>query len=148
VKFRPLQDRVLIRRIEEEEKTAGGIIIPDTAKEKPMEGEVIAAGPGTRGDDGKLHPLDVKVGDRVLFGKWSGTEIKIDGEDFVVAKGRPVTEWLYSPLRGSCTRQLDIAHTGRGHIVRQRVRTANMGSSGSDRQPRPLSKYDATQRRK
>src|SRR5262249_146016 len=69
-KFRPLQDRVLIRRIEEEEKTAGGIIIPDTAKEKPMEGEVIAAGPGTRGDDGKLHPLDVKVGDRVLFGKW------------------------------------------------------------------------------
>ena len=73
MKFRPLQDRVLIRRIEEEEKTAGGIIIPDTAKEKPMEGEVIAAGPGTRGDDGELQPLDVKVGDRVLFGKWSGT---------------------------------------------------------------------------
>ena len=86
MKFRPLQDRVLIRRIDEEEKTAGGIIIPDTAKEKPMEGEVLAAGPGARGDDGKLHPLDVKVGDRVLFGKWSGTEIKIDGEDFVVAK--------------------------------------------------------------
>ena len=86
MKFRPLQDRVLIRRIEEEEKTRGGIIIPDTAKEKPMEGEVIAAGPGSRDDDGKLHPLDVKVGDRVLFGKWSGTEIKIDGEDYVVAK--------------------------------------------------------------
>jgi len=86
VRFRPLQDRVLIRRIEEEEKTVGGIIIPDTAKEKPMEGEVIAAGPGARGDDGKVQPLDVKVGDRVLFGKWSGTEIKIDGEDFVVAK--------------------------------------------------------------
>ena len=86
MKFRPLQDRVLIRRIEEEEKTAGGIIIPDTAKEKPMEGEVIAAGPGTRDDDGKLRPLDVKVGDRVLFGKWSGTEIKIDGEDLVVMK--------------------------------------------------------------
>src|SRR5215467_13841209 len=86
MKFRPLQDRVLIRRIEEEEKTKGGIIIPDTAKEKPMEGEVVAAGPGTRHDDGKLRPLDVKVGDRVLFGKWSGTEIKIDGEDFVVAK--------------------------------------------------------------
>ena len=86
MKFRPLQDRVLIRRIEEEEKTAGGIIIPDTAKEKPMEGEVIAAGPGTRDDDGKLQSLDVKVGDRVLFGKWSGTEIKIDGEDFVVMK--------------------------------------------------------------
>jgi chaperonin GroES len=86
VNFRPLQDRVLIRRIEQEEKTVGGIIIPDTAKEKPMEGEVVAAGPGTRGDDGTLHPLDVKVGDRVLFGKWSGTEIKIDGEDLVVMK--------------------------------------------------------------
>jgi chaperonin GroES len=86
MKFRPLQDRVLIRRTEEEEKSAGGIIIPDTAREKPMEGEVIACGPGARGDDGKLHPLDVKVGDRVLFGKWSGTEIKIDGEDFVVMK--------------------------------------------------------------
>jgi chaperonin GroES len=86
VKFRPLQDRVLIRRIEQEEKTIGGIIIPDTAKEKPMEGEVIAAGPGTRGDDGKLHPLDVKVGDRVLFGKWSGTEIKIDGVEYLIMK--------------------------------------------------------------
>jgi chaperonin GroES len=86
VNFRPLQDRVLVRRIEQEEKTLGGIIIPDTAKEKPMEGEVIAAGPGVRGDDGKLNPLDVKVGDRVLFGKWSGTEIKIDGEDLVVMK--------------------------------------------------------------
>ena len=84
--FRPLQDRVLVRRIEQEEKTTGGIIIPDTAKEKPMEGEVIAAGPGARGDDGQLNPLDVKVGDRVLFGKWSGTEIKIDGEDLVVMK--------------------------------------------------------------
>lgn len=86
MKFRPLQDRVLVRRIEQDEKTAGGIIIPDTAKEKPMEGEVVAAGPGSRGDDGQLHPLDVKVGDRVLFGKWSGTEIKIDGEDLVVMK--------------------------------------------------------------
>jgi chaperonin GroES len=86
VKFRPLQDRVLVRRIEEEEKTKGGIIIPDTAKEKPMEGEVLAAGPGVRGEDGKLHALDVKIGDRVLFGKWSGTEIKIDGEDLVVMK--------------------------------------------------------------
>jgi chaperonin GroES len=86
VNFRPLQDRVLVRRIEQEEKTKGGILIPDTAKEKPMEGEVIAAGPSSRSDDGKLHPLDVKVGDRVLFGKWSGTEIKIDGEDLVVMK--------------------------------------------------------------
>ena len=84
--FRPLQDRVLVRRIEQEERTKGGILIPDTAQEKPMEGEVIAAGPGARGDDGKLHPLDVKIGDRVLFGKWSGTEIKIDGEDLVVMK--------------------------------------------------------------
>jgi chaperonin GroES len=86
VQFKPLQDRVLVRRIEEEEKSKGGIIIPDTAKEKPMEGEILAAGPGARADDGKLHPLDVKVGDRVLFGKWSGTEIKIDGEDLVVMK--------------------------------------------------------------
>ena len=86
MQFRPLQDRVLIQRLEEEEKTVGGIIIPDTAKEKPMEGKVIAAGPGARGEDGKLNPLDVKVGDRILFGKWSGTEIKLDGEDYVVMK--------------------------------------------------------------
>ena len=84
--FRPLQDRVLIRRVEQEEKTAGGIIIPDTAKEKPMEGEVVAVGPGARSEDGKVHPLDVKAGDRVLFGKWSGTEIKIDGEDLIIMK--------------------------------------------------------------
>jgi chaperonin GroES len=86
MKFRPLQDRVLVRRIEQEEKTAGGIIIPDTAKEKPMEGEVISAGPGTRGEDGKLHPLDVKAGDRILFGKWSGSEVKIDGEELIIMK--------------------------------------------------------------
>ena len=84
--FRPLQDRVLIRRIEQDEKTAGGIIIPDTAKEKPMEGEVVAVGPGARGEDGALHPLDVKAGDRVLFGKWSGTEIKLDGEELLIMK--------------------------------------------------------------
>ena len=84
--FRPLHDRVVVRRLTAEEKTAGGIIIPDTAKEKPMEGEVLAAGPGTRGDDGKLHPLDVKVGDRVLFGKWSGSEVKIDGQDLLIMK--------------------------------------------------------------
>ena len=86
MKFRPLQDRVLIRRIEAEAKTAGGIIIPDTAKEKPMEGEVVAVGPGARGEDGVLHALDVKPGDRVLFGKWSGTEIKLDGEDLIIMK--------------------------------------------------------------
>jgi chaperonin GroES len=86
MKFRPLQDRVLIRSVEQENKTAGGILIPDTAKEKPTEGEVIAVGPGARSEDGKIHPLDVKVGDRVLFGKWSGTEIKVDGEDVVIMK--------------------------------------------------------------
>ena len=84
--FRPLGDRVLVRRIEEEAKTKGGIIIPDTAKEKPQEGEIIAVGPGARGEDGKLHPLDVKAGDRVLFGKWSGTEVKIDGEELIIMK--------------------------------------------------------------
>jgi chaperonin GroES len=86
MKFRPLQDRVLIRRIEAEAKTAGGIIIPDTAQEKPMEGEVVAVGPGARGEDGTLRPLDVKPGDRVLFGKWSGTEIKLDSEDLIIVK--------------------------------------------------------------
>jgi chaperonin GroES len=84
--FRPLHDRVLIRRVEAEEKTSGGIIIPDTAKEKPMEGEVVAVGPGARGEDGKIQPLDVKAGDRVLFGKWSGTEVKLDGEDLMIMK--------------------------------------------------------------
>jgi chaperonin GroES len=84
--FRPLHDRVVVRRLEQEEKTAGGIIIPDSAKEKPQEGEILAVGPGARGEDGKLHPLDVKAGDRVLFGKWSGTEVKIDGEDLIIMK--------------------------------------------------------------
>jgi len=86
MRFRPLHDRVVIKRIEQEEKSAGGIIIPDTAKEKPMEGEVVSVGPGARGEDGKLHPLDVKAGDRVLFGKWSGTEVKIGAEDFLIVK--------------------------------------------------------------
>ena len=84
--FRPLHDRILVRRIEADEKTAGGIIIPDTAKEKPQEGEVIAVGPGARDEGGKLVGLDVKVGDRILFGKWSGTEIKLDGEDLLIMK--------------------------------------------------------------
>ena len=86
MKFRPLHDRVVVRRLEQEEKTKGGIIIPDTAKEKPVEGEVIAVGPGARGEDGKVHPLDVKAGDRILFGKWSGTEIKIEGEELLIMK--------------------------------------------------------------
>ena len=86
MKFRPLHDRVLVRRVEQETKTTGGILIPDTAQEKPMEGEVIAAGPGARGDDGNVHPLDLKAGDRVLFGKWSGTEIRLDGEELMIMK--------------------------------------------------------------
>jgi chaperonin GroES len=84
--FRPLGDRVLVRRVEEEAKTKGGIIIPDTAKEKPQEGEVLSVGPGARDDSGKLQPLDVKTGDRILFGKWSGTEVKLDGEDLLIMK--------------------------------------------------------------
>ncbi len=84
--FRPLHDRVLVRRVEAEEKTAGGIIIPDTAKEKPQEGEVLAVGPGARDEDGEYIAMDVKVGDRILFGKWSGTEIKLNGEDLLIMK--------------------------------------------------------------
>jgi len=84
--FRPLHDRVLVRRLDAEEKTSGGIIIPDTAKEKPMQGEVVAVGPGARGEDGKLIALDVKAGDRILFGKWSGTEVKINNEELLIMK--------------------------------------------------------------
>ena len=86
MKFRPLHDRIVVRRIEAEQKSAGGIIIPDTAKEKPQQGEVIAVGPGARNEQGQLLPLDVKAGDTVLFGKWSGTEVKIDGEDLLIMK--------------------------------------------------------------
>ena len=86
MKFRPLHDRVLVKRVEEEAKTAGGIIIPDTAKEKPQEGEIVAVGSGARGDDNEIIPLEVKAGDRVLFGKWSGTEVKVDGQDLLVMK--------------------------------------------------------------
>ncbi len=86
MKLRPLHDRVLVRRLEEEEKTSGGVIIPDTAKEKPMEGEIIAVGSGARSEDGKITPLDVKKGDKILFGKWSGTEVKLDGEELLIMK--------------------------------------------------------------
>ncbi len=95
MQFRPLHDRVVVRRLEEELKTKGGIIIPDTAAEKPQQGEVIATGPGARGEDGKLQPLDVKPGDKVLFGKWSGTEVKIDGEELLIMKRSP-TSWVFS----------------------------------------------------
>ncbi len=84
--FRPLHDRVLVRRVDAEAKTAGGIIIPDTAQEKPQEGEVVAAGTGAKNEDGKITPLDVKAGDKILFGKWSGTEVKVDGEDLIIMK--------------------------------------------------------------
>ena len=86
MKFRPLHDRVVVRRIDAEEKTKGGIIIPDTAKEKPQEGEIVAVGPGARDESGKLQPLDVKAGDKILFGKWSGTEVKLDGKDLLIMK--------------------------------------------------------------
>ncbi|MBX7200736.1 MAG: co-chaperone GroES [Rhodospirillaceae bacterium] len=86
MKFRPLHDRVLVKRVESDTKTKGGIIIPDTAQEKPMEGKVISVGSGVRGEDGKLVPLDVKKGDRILFGKWSGTEVKVDGDDLLIMK--------------------------------------------------------------
>ena len=86
MKFRPLHDRVVVKRIEAEEKTTGGIIIPDTAKEKPMQGEIIAVGPGARNEQGQIQPLDVKAGDKILFGKWSGTEVKIDGEELLIMK--------------------------------------------------------------
>jgi chaperonin GroES len=86
MKFRPLHDRVLVKRVEAEEKSAGGIIIPDTAKEKPQEGEVVAAGTGARNEAGEIHPLEVKAGDRILFGKWSGTEVKVDGQDLLIMK--------------------------------------------------------------
>jgi chaperonin GroES len=86
MKFRPLHDRVVVRRVEQESKSSGGIIIPDTAKEKPMEGEIIAVGPGGRDESGKLIPIDLKPGDRILFGKWSGTEVKIDGEELLIMK--------------------------------------------------------------
>ena len=102
--FRPLHDRILIRRLEAEEKSAGGIIIPDTAKEKPQEGEVVAVGPGARDESGKLVPLDVKVGDRLLFGKWSGTEIVLEGEELLIMKESDVmgiVEGRQKPKKGA-----------------------------------------------
>ena len=97
MKFRPLHDRVVVRRIDSDEMTAGGIIIPDTAKEKPQEGEIVAVGPGARGDDNELIPLDVKPGDRILFGKWSGTEVKLDGEELLIMKESDVMGIIETP---------------------------------------------------
>ena len=98
MKFRPLHDRVVVRRIEEDERTLGGIIIPDTAKEKPSEGEIVAVGPGGRDEAGKLIPIDLKVGDRVLFGKWSGTEVKIDGTDLLIMKESDIMGVIDQPV--------------------------------------------------
>ncbi|MDE5457905.1 MULTISPECIES: co-chaperone GroES [Bradyrhizobium] len=100
MKFRPLHDRVVVKRVEAEEKTAGGIIIPDTAKEKPQQGEVVAVGPGGRDETGKLIPIDVKTGDRVLFGKWSGTEVKIDGIEYLIMKESDITGVLVEASAG------------------------------------------------
>lgn len=100
MKFRPLHDRVLVRRLESEEKTAGGIIIPDTAKEKPMEGEVIAVGPGAKNEQGVVSPLDVKPGDRVLFGKWSGTEVKVDGQELLIMKESDIMGVIEGAAKG------------------------------------------------
>jgi chaperonin GroES len=97
MKFRPLHDRIVVKRITAEEKTSGGIIIPDTAKEKPMEGEVIAAGPGARNEQGAIVALDVKTGDRVLFGKWSGTEVKLDGEELLIMKESDIMGIIEAP---------------------------------------------------
>lgn len=99
MKFRPLHDRVVVRRVEGENKTAGGIIIPDTAKEKPQEGEIIAVGPGARDEQGKIVALDVKVGDRILFGKWSGTEVKIGGEDLLIMKESDIMGIIEAPKK-------------------------------------------------
>ena len=99
MKFRPLHDRVLVKRVEQEEKTAGGIIIPDTAQEKPSEGEVVAVGSGVRNEAGALQPLDVKAGDSVLFGKWSGTEVKIDGEDLLIMKESDLLGIIEAPKK-------------------------------------------------
>ncbi len=99
--FRPLHDRVVVKRVAEEEKTKGGIIIPDTAKEKPMEGEIVAVGPGARDEKGTLVPLDVKVGDRILFGKWSGTEVKLDGVDLLIMKESDIMGILEAPAKSA-----------------------------------------------
>ncbi len=101
MKFKPLHDRVVVRRIEEDVKTAGGIIIPDTAKEKPQEGEVVAVGPGARNEQGQLVALDVKKGDRILFGKWSGTEVKIDGQDLLIMKESDILGIIEAPAKGA-----------------------------------------------
>ncbi len=118
MKFRPLHDRVVVRRLDAEEKTAGGIIIPDTAKEKPMEGEIIAVGPGARNEQGQLVQLDVKAGDRILFGKWSGTEVKIDGEELLIMK------------------ESDIMGVIEGGVAQEEGRLSGAASNRFDRQQR------------
>src|ERR1051326_4378388 len=110
MKFRPLHDRVVVKRIEAEEKTAGGIIIPDTAKEKPQQGEVVSVGPGGRDEAGKLIPMDLKAGDRVLFGKWSGTEVKLDGVEYLIMKESDIMGVLEEPATDRKSTRLNSSH--------------------------------------
>ena len=129
MKFRPLHDRVVVKRIDAEEKTSGGIIIPDTAKEKPSQGEIIAVGPGGRDEAGKLIPIDLKVGDRVLFGKWSGTEVKIDGEDLLIMKESDIM----GVLEGSvATGRRPLKHRTRSFETRACARSSGRGSTNGD----------------
>jgi chaperonin GroES len=123
MKFRPLHDRVVVRRIDAEEKTAGGIIIPDTAKEKPQQGEVLAVGPGKRDETGKLVPPDVRAGDEILFGKWSGTEVKIDGEDLLIMK----EDDIMGVVEGRCQEQNHRLHVAQGWRAGRRSRTCSAG---------------------
>ena len=155
MKFRPLHDRVVVQRVDAEEKTKGGIIIPDTAKEKPQEGEVIAVGPGGRDESGKLVPLDVKVGDRILFGKWSGTEVKIDGEELLIMKesdimgmleGRAAKPAAQRPRESRARPQEGVISNFRtvlNHLDRERTIMAAKDVKFSQRRPRE----DASRRR-
>src|SRR5947209_287370 len=128
MKFRPLHDRVVVKRIDAEEKTAGGIIIPDTAKEKPSQGEVIAVGPGGRDEAGKLIPIDIKVGDRVLFGKWSGTEVKIDGQELLIM--RSPTSWASSKKAPPSARRPECIWSRSGSPrAPRRIRRRGLNSS-------------------
>ena len=144
MKFRPLHDRVVVKRIDAEEKTAGGIIIPDTAKEKPSQGEVIAVGPGGRDEAGKLIPIDVKVGDRVLFGKWSGTEVKIDGEELLIMKESDIMGVLDEavarrrPPEHASSAPECRAQRGQDEAMHSSVRSSRRGTAACDCEAMPL----------
>ena len=131
MKFRPLHDRVVVKRVEEEGKTKGGIIIPDTAKEKPMEGEIVAVGPGARDEKGTLVPLDVKAGDRILFGKWSGTEIKLDGVEYLIMKESDIMGIIEGSAALQEGRLSAFARSPSIQPIRTSKRNLNNGSQGS-----------------